>query len=92
VPPLEHLNCPSASGAEVPWTVARYHWWHQFDAGRAEIKFPDGRTRAEDTMMLLYNLRPPLAALNAVISLRLSRSKPLRDMIHVLDLLPTNRI
>jgi len=53
VPTLKHLIVLKRAGIDVPWNDDRDHWWHEWIAPHGAEAATE-RTRAEDTMMILY--------------------------------------
>jgi len=53
VPTLKHLIVLKRAGIDVPWNNSRDHWCHEWIAPHAAEAATE-RTRAEDTLMILY--------------------------------------
>ena len=53
VPTLKNLVVLKRAGIDVPWNSSRDHWWHDWIASHSSEASTE-RTRAEDTLMILY--------------------------------------
>ncbi|HET8630561.1 MAG TPA: AMP-binding protein [Thermomicrobiales bacterium] len=90
-PEVEHVVVIRRTGADVPMTPGRDHWWDDL-AARGPAEYPTERTAAEDLFMIIYTSGTtgrPKGALHTHDGFPL---KATQDLAHCFDLQPDDTL